>query len=62
MADESFDPEAYLNAASAFVGVPVAAEYRSGVVENLRLLHRMASLVTSFPLDDAVEAAPVFEP
>jgi hypothetical protein len=54
------DPERFLDAASALVGLTVRAEDRPLVVENLRVLSSMAALVMQDLSDDDVEVAPVF--
>lgn len=59
-ASSSFEAEAYLDAAAALVGLPVAAEHRPGVVRNLRLIATMADLVMGLPLGPETEPAPVF--
>jgi len=59
-AETRFDPDAYLEQASRFAGVPVASAYRQGVARNLVLIAQMADLVTTFPLALADEPAPVF--
>jgi len=62
MADRALDTEAYVDAAAALIGLPIAPAYRPGVVLNLRRVAEMAAMVMEFPLDDAVEQAPVFRP
>jgi len=54
------DPGRFLDAASALVGLPVGAEDRPLVIENLRVLSSMAALVMQDLADDDVEIAPVF--
>ena len=58
----AFDAEVYVDQASRLVGLPIAPEHRPGVVRNIALIARMASLVTSFPLPPTEEPAPVFVP
>lgn len=60
MADETFDAEAYVEAAAVAVGLPIPAGLKAGVVEQMRATHRLAQVVMAGPLDDTVEAAPVF--
>lgn len=52
--------ERYLDAASAVLGMEVAAEDRALVAENLRVLASMAALVLEEPLADNLEPAAVF--
>jgi hypothetical protein len=54
--------EAYMDAAAALLGLPVAPDDRPGVLANLRVTARFAALVAEFPLDEREEPAPVFRP
>lgn len=54
--------DAYIDAAAAAVGLPIAAEHRPGVVQYLQLAAGFAERVLDFPLDVSVEAANVFVP
>ncbi len=60
MPDRDFDPDAYIDAAAALIGLPIDPAHRPGHVLNLRRLAEMAALVTAFPLPDDSEPAPVF--
>jgi hypothetical protein len=62
VADEWFDIEAYVDAATALLGLPIDPAHRPGIVLNLRRIADLAALVMEFPLSDDIEAAPVFEP
>jgi hypothetical protein len=62
MADQSFDVQAYVDAAAALIGLPIDPAHRPGVVVNLERLAQMAALVMEFPLPDEAEPAPVFRP
>jgi hypothetical protein len=62
MPDQSFDAEAYLDAAAALLGLPIDPAHRPGVLLNLQRLAEMAALVMEFPLPDEIEPAPVFTP
>ena len=42
------------------IGLPIPAEYHESVAENFDRLMEQARLVMEFPLDDTVEAAPIF--
>jgi 1-carboxybiuret hydrolase subunit AtzG-like len=57
-----FDPESYLTAAAAAIGLEVAPEHRPGVILNLERIAGLAELVMAFPLPEAEEPAPVFRP
>ena len=56
------DADAYVDAAAAALGLPIAAEHRPGVVQYLRLAAGFAERVMDFPLDVSVEGANVFVP
>ena len=57
------DPhEAYVDAAAAAIGLPIAAEHRPGVVGYLKLAAGLAQRVTDFPLSTHDEPATVFQP
>lgn len=60
MADDEFDAAAYVETAAAAVGLPVPAELKAGVVEQMRATYRLAQVVMAEALDDTVEPAPVF--
>jgi hypothetical protein len=64
MADnnETFDPEAVIDAMAPLLRLAIAPEYRPGVVANLQVTAALAKLVLDFPLDDHAEPAPVFCP
>ncbi len=53
---------AYLDQASRLVDLPIPAEYRRGVLDNLDMLFGHARMVAAFPLDERSEVAPVFCP
>ncbi len=57
------DLEAYLDAAAAIVGLPIAPEYRAEVLTNLQRTAAIAAAVLEFPLsDEGAESASVFCP
>jgi hypothetical protein len=60
--DRVFDPEAYVDAAAALIGLPLDPAHRPGVVLNPKRIAEMAALVGEFALPDAVEPAPIFRP
>ena len=56
------DFEAYLDAQSALLALPISAEQRPGVLRYLRLAATMAPQVTDFKLTPADESGSVFLP
>jgi len=58
----SFTPDSYLDHAAALAALPIAAEYRAGVQQNLELAAEIARPLLGFPLSPEIEAAPTFEP
>lgn len=54
--------EAYVDAAAAAIGLPIAAEHRPGVVGYLKLAAGLAQRVMDFPLAAHDEPAAVFRP
>ncbi|MGJ3250922.1 MAG: DUF4089 domain-containing protein [Elainellaceae cyanobacterium] len=54
--------EQYVDAAAHLVGLSIAPEYRSGVVENVETLVAIAQSVMEFSLPADLEAAPSFYP
>ena len=57
------DPlETALDGTAALIGLPIAPEYRPGVMMNYRRAADLAALFTDFPLGDHVEAAPIYCP
>lgn len=59
-ADERLD--AMIDAAASALGIGVAPEWRGAVRQHLAISLAHAANVTSFPLDDEAEPAPVFHP
>ncbi len=57
-----FDAEVYAQHMARVMGLTVLPEWQAAVVQNLATTAAAAELVLSFPLDDHVEPAPVFEP
>ena len=62
MTGQPFDPDAYVDAAAALIGLPIDPAHRPGVVVNLERIAQMAALVVEFPLPEDAEPAPVFRP
>lgn len=55
--------DAYLDAASAMVGLPVAEAWRPGVLRFLGIAAEMAAILERVPLDDGLnDLAPVYQP
>ncbi|HHP7243611.1 MAG TPA: DUF4089 domain-containing protein, partial [Elainellaceae cyanobacterium] len=54
--------EQYVDYAAHVIGLSIAPEYRSGVIENVETLMAIAQSVMEFPLPADLEAAPVFYP
>jgi hypothetical protein len=57
-----FDTQRYVDAAAQAIGLPIAPEYRAGVVTSFGQIAAMAALVMSFPIDDDIDPATVFRP
>ena len=62
MPDKPFDAGAYVDAAAALIGLPIAPAHRPGVILNIERIAQMAALVMDFRLGDEAEPAPVFRP
>ncbi|MGF1496476.1 MAG: DUF4089 domain-containing protein [Elainellaceae cyanobacterium] len=58
----AFDPDAYVDQISLLLDLPIAPEYRPGVIANLTTLAQVAEQVMAFPLPPDLEAAPTFDP
>jgi gamma-glutamylcyclotransferase (GGCT)/AIG2-like uncharacterized protein YtfP len=59
---DSIDPAAFVPQAAALINLPLQPEHRAGVVENFARIVQIAQLVTQFPLPEAIEVAPTFQP
>jgi len=57
-----FDPEAFMEAASALLGIEIDPAFRPGVIDNLRRSAAIAAPMLDFPLADDLEAATPFRP
>jgi hypothetical protein len=57
-----FDAETHVEHMAEVMGLEIAPEWRASVVDNMAATAAIAGLVLSFPLDDHLEPAPVFEP
>jgi len=60
--DVPFDAESHADHMAHVMGLRVLPEWRPAVIAHLVATAAAAGRVTSFPLDDHVEPAPVFEP
>ena len=49
-------------AAAPLLGLTIAPEWQAAVAQNLKTVAAAAALVLDFPLDEALEPAPVFRP
>lgn len=52
----------YVDQAALMIGLPIPPEYHQSVVENFERIRAVAQQVMDFPLPEATEIAPVFEP
>lgn len=56
------DPAEFVKQAAALIDLPIPPEYEASVVENFARIISIAQLVNQFPLSEAVEVAPTFQP
>jgi hypothetical protein len=56
------DMTAYLDAASALLGLPILPEHRDEVLAAFAVLTQQARLLAAFALPEHIEAAPRFMP
>ncbi|CAN7727955.1 DUF4089 domain-containing protein [Bosea sp. LjRoot9] len=62
-AKPAFDAARHLDAMAPALGLTITGEQRPGVLQFLRVAHRMSEILRAAPLDDAsFELAPVFRP
>jgi hypothetical protein len=62
MLDSAFDPAAYVDQMAIALQLPIAPEYRPGVIDNFSRIAAIAQLVLEFPLPEDAVAAPIFQP
>lgn len=62
MTDKPFEPADYVEQTAQLLDLPIAPEYRPGVMENVARIVAIATLVIECPLPEDIEPAPVFEP
>jgi hypothetical protein len=60
--DEPFDAKAHVAHMEKVMGLSIEDGWRPVVEANMAATAKAAALVLSFPLEDEVEAAPVFVP
>jgi hypothetical protein len=53
---------AYIDAAAPVLGLIVSGDWRRDVLLHLKTITAAARLVQAYPLDEALETAPVFRP
>lgn len=58
----SLVPLRYIDLAAPLIGLPIPPRYREGVECNVQRAAAIMQPLMDLPLDDSVEAAPVFEP
>ena len=58
----SFDADAYVQQTAQLLNLSIPPEHMASVVENFERIQAIAQPVLDFPLPDALEAAPRFEP
>jgi hypothetical protein len=56
------DPQALIDALLPASGIPLDPAWRAAVAANLAVAGAIATALQAFPLPDALEPAPVFEP
>ena len=62
MTEQPIDPATFVDQMAAIVELPIQPEHRQGVIDNFARIIAVAQLVNEFPLTEAIEIAPVFEP
>ena len=62
MTDEKTSVEAYVDAAAALIGLPIAPEHRAAVIANFELSRTIAAAALRVSLPDDLTAGPVFRP
>lgn len=60
--DEPFDAKTHVAHMEKVMGLAIEDDWRPMVEANMTATAKAAALVLSFPLEDDVEAAPVFVP
>jgi ketosteroid isomerase-like protein len=57
----SLVPVPYIDLAASLAGLSIPVEYRAGVQQNIERAAAIARPLLDYPLEDSVEAAPVFQ-
>ena len=57
-----FDAEDYVTRMADVMGLDIRPEWRAAVIENMATTAAIAETILTFPVEDHVEPAPVFEP
>ena len=60
MADDEPDFAQWIEVMTALLDLPTPEAYRAGITANLKTAAKMAALLEAVPLEDDVEAAPVY--
>nr|WP_319386375.1 DUF4089 domain-containing protein [uncultured Roseibium sp.] len=58
---EEFDAKAHVAHMENLMGLTIEEEWRPVVEAHISAIEKAAALVRSFPLEEEIEAAPVFE-
>lgn len=58
---ETFDPKAHVAHMERMLGLTIEDDWRPIVEAHIAATQKSAALVLEFPLEDAVEPAPVFK-
>jgi hypothetical protein len=58
----SLVPLSYVDVAAPFVGLPIPAPYREGVRRNIERMAAIVRPLLETPIEEEIEAAPVFTP
>lgn len=60
--EQRLNIEQYIDLTSQLLDLPIAPEYRPGVVENLERIATIAQSISDFPLPETIEPALKFKP
>ncbi|MDJ0729432.1 MAG: DUF4089 domain-containing protein [Crocosphaera sp.] len=62
MNNDNINVKEYIEQTSVIINLPIEPELMPGVVDNLKRIAEIATLVTEFELPETIEAAPIFKP
>lgn len=62
MENKTFDPAEYVDQMAMLLNLQLDPKHRQGVIDNFERIIPIAQLVNEFPLSEAIEPAPIFEP